>query len=125
MRKALLFLALAALAMALAQRYFTEEELKLIQTGGKAYAEVFVNQRPDQALCSIHRNRLPADLLPKFLEEQRALIKYPADGKLMGDWRKGGEIFNDLRRRPTASPATMAPPCTWEETWGPAWRSTA
>lgn len=61
-----------ALAFALAQRYFTEEELKRIETGGKAYAEVFVGQRPDQALCSIHRNRLPADLLPKFLEEQRA-----------------------------------------------------
>jgi len=99
MRQTFLFLlALLILALALAQRYFTEEELKLIQTGGKAYAEVFVNQRPDQALCSIHRNRLPADLLPQFLEEQRALIKYPADGRLMGDWRKGGEIFNDLRK---------------------------
>jgi hypothetical protein len=42
MRKALLFFLLALLALALAQRYFTEEELKLIQAGGKAYVEVFV-----------------------------------------------------------------------------------
>jgi hypothetical protein len=35
MRKALLFFLLALLALALAQRYFTEEELKLIQTGVK------------------------------------------------------------------------------------------
>ena len=98
MRKVLVALFALALAFALAQRYFTEEELKRIETGGKAYAEVFVGQRPDQALCSIHRNRLPADLLPKFLEEQRVLIKYPASGKLMGDWRKGGAIFNDLRK---------------------------
>ncbi|AFV76650.1 cytochrome c2 [Thermus oshimai JL-2] len=98
MRKLAIPLLLLALALALAQRYFTEEELKRIQEGGKAYSEVFINQRPDQALCSLHKNRLPAELLPKFIEEQRALIRYPADGKLMGDWRKGGAIFNNLQK---------------------------
>ena len=28
----------------------------------------------------------------KFIEEMRATIKYPADGKLIGDWRKGEEL---------------------------------
>ncbi|NHK37957.1 MULTISPECIES: sulfur oxidation c-type cytochrome SoxX [Thermus] len=98
MRKVALALLVLALAFAFAQRYFAEEELKRIQTGGKAYAEAFVNQRPDQALCSLHRNRLPGDLLPKFLEEQRAKIQYPAGGKLMGDWKRGGAIFNNLQK---------------------------
>ncbi len=93
-----LILVTVPLALVLAQSYFAPSEQEAIKTGGKAYAEVFLNQRPDQALCSLHRNRLPADILPKFLEEQRALIKYPADGKLMGDWKKGEAIFNDLRK---------------------------
>ncbi|WP_105317678.1 sulfur oxidation c-type cytochrome SoxX [Thermus tenuipuniceus] len=93
----ILFLA-APLVVALAQSYFNPSELEAVKTGGKAYAEVFLNQRPDQALCSAHRNRLPADFLPKFLEEQRALIKYPQSGKLMGDWKKGGAIFNNLQK---------------------------
>ncbi len=99
MKKALLtLLALSLLAWGLAQRYLQDPELERVKSGGKAYAEVFVSQRPDQALCSIHRNRLPADLLPKFLEEQRSLIKYPQNGKLMGDWKKGGAIFNNLQK---------------------------
>jgi sulfur-oxidizing protein SoxX len=97
-KAALALLLLGLLALALAQRYFGDQELEQIKTAGKAYAEVFINQRPDQALCSLHKNRLPADLLPKFLEEQRAQIKYPAGGKLMGDWRKGGAIFNNLQK---------------------------
>jgi|GEM_PF-5024029 len=46
MRKVLVALFVLALAFALAQRYFTEEELKRIETGGKAYAEVFVAKGP-------------------------------------------------------------------------------
>ena len=98
MRKVALVPLALALAFAFAQRYFSEEELKRIQTGGKAYAEVLANPRPDQALCALHRNRLPGALLPKFLEEQRALIKYPTSGRLMGDWKRGGAIFNNLQK---------------------------
>jgi len=64
MRKVLVALFALALAFALAQRYFTEEELKRIETGGKAYAEALANQRSDQALCSVHRNRLPPTSSP-------------------------------------------------------------
>ena len=28
----------------------------------------------------------------KFIEEMKATIKYPADGKIMGDWRKGESL---------------------------------
>ncbi|MEN2982446.1 MAG: sulfur oxidation c-type cytochrome SoxX, partial [Thermus sp.] len=59
MRKVVFALMVLSL-VALAQRYFQDQELERIKTAGKAYAEVFLNQRPDQALCSLHKNRLPA-----------------------------------------------------------------
>ncbi|TBH17233.1 sulfur oxidation c-type cytochrome SoxX, partial [Thermus thermamylovorans] len=68
-----LYLALAGLS-ALAQRYLNERELEAVRTAGRAYWEAFANQRPDQALCSLHRNRLPPEALGEFLAEQRALI---------------------------------------------------
>ncbi|WP_117237422.1 sulfur oxidation c-type cytochrome SoxX [Thermus sediminis] len=69
-----------------------------LQTGGEAFLKVMGSQDRGQALCSQYRDRLPPDLLPLFLAEQRALIRYPEDGRLMGDWRKGEEIFTDPRR---------------------------
>ncbi len=93
-----LFWVIPLALLAWAQSYFAPEELERIRTGGRTYSEVFLNQRPDQALCSLHRNRLPPEILPRFLEEQRALIRYPENGRLMGDWRKGGAIFNNLQK---------------------------
>ena len=45
-----------------------------------------------QALCSQHRNRLPAEVAQRVLQTQLAAIRYPADGKLMGDWREGEKL---------------------------------
>jgi len=78
--------------------YITPELQRLIQAGGQNYSNTLLRQAPDQALCSIHRNRLPADVLGPFIEAQRQTIKYPADGKLMGDWKKGEAIYNTLAR---------------------------
>ena len=109
---------LLALGLALAQRYFSEGDLERIKASGGKYAEALVGQRPDQALCSIHRNRLPADLLPKFIEEQRALIQYPKDGRLMGDWRKGGAIFNNIAKANSFS-SHYGSPVYWGGNVGP------
>ncbi len=103
MRRILLPLALlvlASLLLALGQQgtYFSPEELKLIEAAGKEYHQVLAGMDEGQRLCSQYKNRLPADLLPSFIEKQRALIQYPKDGKLMGDWKKGGAIFNNLAR---------------------------
>ncbi|MCS7067857.1 MAG: sulfur oxidation c-type cytochrome SoxX [Meiothermus sp.] len=80
------------------QSYINAELQRLIQAGGQSYANTLLRQAPDQALCSIHRNKLPAEVLGPFIEEQRKSIKYPADGKLMGDWKQGEPIFNTLAR---------------------------
>lgn len=45
-----------------------------------------------QAVCSRHRNVLPADLARRLVRSQHAAIRYPSDGKLMGDWREGEKL---------------------------------
>ncbi|WP_299431032.1 sulfur oxidation c-type cytochrome SoxX [uncultured Meiothermus sp.] len=76
---------------------FQQRVNQAIQSGGSRFAEA-MKQDPDQALCSIHRDRLPPELAGAFLERQRALIKYPANGKLMGDWKQGEALFTDPRK---------------------------
>lgn len=39
--------------------------------------------------CSAHRNAPPAALAKTIRARERATIKYPDDGKLVGDWKKG------------------------------------
>lgn len=45
-----------------------------------------------QALCSKHRNTPPPELASKILDASRASIKYPDDGKLLGDWKRGAKL---------------------------------
>ena len=69
-----------------------------------------LNQDGPQAQCSISDGTaLSKDALAAIEKSQFALIQYPADGKLLGDWREGekiaqtgvGKQFND-------NPATPA-----------------
>ena len=43
-------------------------------------------------LCSLYRNAPPNDVANAIVEREKAAIKYPADGKLMGDWKKGEKL---------------------------------
>jgi sulfur-oxidizing protein SoxX len=68
-----------------------------------------LDQDEVQALCSRHPNGLPKDLAEKLEKAQLATIRYPASGKLIGDWRQGervaqsgvGKQFNDDPKRPS------------------------
>jgi sulfur-oxidizing protein SoxX len=42
--------------------------------------------------CTAHRNNPPAALAKAIQEREQASIVYPADGKLVGDWKKGEAI---------------------------------
>ena len=42
--------------------------------------------------CSAHRNAPPAALAKTIQARERATIKYPDDGKLLGDWKKGDAL---------------------------------
>jgi L-cysteine S-thiosulfotransferase len=46
---------------------------------------------PDQTLqeCSAHRNKPPKALADAIEAREKVNIVYPADGKLLGDWKKG------------------------------------
>jgi sulfur-oxidizing protein SoxX len=45
-----------------------------------------------QRLCSRYRNNPPPDVAEKIVDSQQKTIRYPADGKLMGDWREGEKL---------------------------------
>jgi sulfur-oxidizing protein SoxX len=69
-----------------------------------------LNQDEAQALCSRPdpRASLSAEAARRIQETNLAAVKYPADGKYMGDWRQGeriaqsgvGKQFNDDPSRP-------------------------
>lgn len=49
-------------------------------------------QDETQRLCSLYRNAPPNAVANAIVEREKAAIKYPADGKLMGDWKKGEKL---------------------------------
>ena len=52
-----------------------------------------LDQDETQRLCSEYANRpLPAPVSEKIQQANLATIRYPADGKLVGDWKSGEKI---------------------------------
>ena len=66
------------------------------------YAAMFKNAKDEwakrviqdetQKVCSTYRNDLPTAEFDKVLAREKATIKMPADGKVMGDWKAGEKI---------------------------------
>lgn len=52
-----------------------------------------LTQDETQALCSQYAGKeLPKDVATKIEQANLATIKYPADGKYLGDWKRGEQI---------------------------------
>jgi sulfur-oxidizing protein SoxX len=51
-----------------------------------------LTQDETMAACSKYRNSPPQTVAEQIVARERAAIKYPADGKLMGDWTKGQKL---------------------------------
>jgi L-cysteine S-thiosulfotransferase len=53
-----------------------------------------LDQDDMQKACSEYPggNNMPKELVAKLEKEQQALVKYPADGKMLGDWKSGERI---------------------------------
>ena len=52
-----------------------------------------LNQDETQRLCSEYAGRtLPPSVVDRIQKENLATVKYPADGKLVGDWKSGERI---------------------------------
>jgi L-cysteine S-thiosulfotransferase len=49
-------------------------------------------QDETQKACSQYRNAPPKEVADAILSREKAAIQYPADGKLMGDWKKGEQL---------------------------------
>jgi sulfur-oxidizing protein SoxX len=57
----------------------------------------WLNQDELQEACGQYHNNPPPELTKKLEAAQLATIKYPADGKLMGDWKRGERIAQNGR----------------------------
>jgi sulfur-oxidizing protein SoxX len=56
-----------------------------------------LNEDSVQAACNKYQDNPPREVAEKLEKEQMAIIKWPADGKLLGDWRNGEKIAQDGR----------------------------
>ena len=56
-----------------------------------------LNEDSVQAACNKYKDEPPQGVADKLQKEQLAAIKWPADGKLLGDWKSGEKIAQDGR----------------------------
>src|SRR5262245_5910843 len=63
--------------------------------GDQKIAARVMRQDEVQELCSKHRNAPPPEVAERIEKSQQAAIRYPAGGRLLGDWRKGEKIAQD------------------------------
>lgn len=68
-------------------------------TFGKASAEWQARIKPDDSLavCNTTRNNPSSAESDAMLKRESARVVYPADGKLLGDWKKGYQVANNGR----------------------------
>jgi sulfur-oxidizing protein SoxX len=83
-----------------------------------------IDQDSLQRLCSSYgANPIPKDVAAQIEKEQLATIKYPADGKFLGDWKSGERIaqsgqggqYNDDPKRPSGANCYACHQLTKEE----------
>jgi L-cysteine S-thiosulfotransferase len=74
-------------------------EKYLASTFGKAPAEWQDRIKPDETLqaCNKFRNEVPPAEAEKITARETARVVYPADGKLLGNWKEGRNVANDGR----------------------------
>ena len=56
-----------------------------------------LNEDSVQAACNKYQDNPPQEVAAKLEKEQFAAIKWPADGKLLGDWKAGEKIAQNGR----------------------------
>ena len=51
-----------------------------------------IAQDETQKVCSLHRNRPPADIADAITAREKKNVVLPADGKFLGDWKAGEKL---------------------------------
>lgn len=71
----------------------------LMSTFGKAPVEWQARIKPDETLetCNKFRNDVPSAEADRITARELARVTYPADGKLLGNWKDGAKVANDGR----------------------------
>ncbi|MGW9330945.1 sulfur oxidation c-type cytochrome SoxX [Bosea sp. NPDC055594] len=71
----------------------------LAATFGKAPPEWQARIKPDESLavCNTTRNSPSSAQSEAMLKRESARVSYPADGKFLGDWKKGYQVANNGR----------------------------
>jgi sulfur-oxidizing protein SoxX len=71
----------------------------LAATFGKAPPEWQARIKPDESLavCNTTRNNPSSAQSEAMLKRESARVAYPADGKFLGDWKKGYQVANNGR----------------------------
>ncbi|OAF19294.1 sulfur oxidation c-type cytochrome SoxX [Bradyrhizobium neotropicale] len=75
-------------------------------TFGKAAPEWLARIKPDATLetCNASRNDVPSAEADKITARELARVVYPADGKLLGNWKEGAKVANDGRGNQFSDP---------------------
>lgn len=94
-------LALAACASAPSDEHAAAQAVDVMKASFKARGQAGLDrldQDETQRLCSLYQGKaLPRDVAAKIEAGNLATVKYPADGKLTGDWRNGEKIAQEGR----------------------------
>lgn len=79
----------------------------LKSTFGKASPEWQARIKPDEtlAICNTTRNNPSSAQSDDILKREAARVVYPADGKFLGDWKKGYAVANNGRGGQFSDPA--------------------
>jgi sulfur-oxidizing protein SoxX len=99
------FIPLAALLVAAGAATAEERPAQAVidayikSTFGKASAEWQARIKPDDSLavCNTTRNNPSSAESDAMLKRESARVVYPADGKFLGDWKKGYQVANNGR----------------------------
>lgn len=99
------FIPLAALLVAAGTATAEERPAQAVidayikSTFGKASAEWQARIKPDDSLavCNTTRNNPSSADSETMLKRESARVVYPADGKFLGDWKKGYQVANNGR----------------------------
>ena|SRR5687767_4668166 len=105
----------ACAGMTTSEKDYSKETVAMLKSSFKEHGQAKLDrldQDDMQRLCSQYEGKpMPKEVVDRLEKAQQALIKYPADGNLMGDFRSGERIaqsgqgmqFNDDPSRPAGA----------------------
>ncbi|MCX7897302.1 MAG: sulfur oxidation c-type cytochrome SoxX [Rhodocyclaceae bacterium] len=97
---ALAFVPSLVLAEALADGVIRAKALQIIKRDFMPRGQAGIDRLAEdgvQAICNRTGNKPPQEIAKVLEADQMATIKWPADGKLMGDWKRGEQIAQSGR----------------------------